>query len=158
MKLKSACAVLALSMFSGLLVATTPGSALASGEDFQIFQADCSGFDSESYTYQRGAVCTVNLLQSSCISDVSVAPRGFSAQVMKLRGRRWVPVTRLTHYAACDSMEAPRNRSMTFRATSSGVYSVLLDAIGDRKPAFRASVLAVSLSPDTLSFAINVRP
>ena len=149
-------AVLFLTLF---FCGLRPAPAFAGGEDMETFQADCSGFDPSTSTYRRGGTCTVDLLSGSCIhNSSSTRVRGFVAQVQKLQGRRWVGVTRATAYSVCEAeSENGVNRKMSFRAKTSGTYRVILDGVGDRRPAFVSTVLAVNTSSDLKTFYIKVR-
>lgn len=141
----------------GFFLHTSP--AYAGGEDYETFQADCNHYDLNTNTYARNSTCTVDLLHGPCIgSGNNYNPRGYNAIVYRLQGRRWVPVTRSTHYDSCaEESENGVNRTMKFRVTKSGTYRVLLDEVGDHQPAFWASVLAVNMSDDASTFFINVR-
>ena len=149
--------ILTFSALVGFLSLSAP-SARAGGEDFETFQADCNGFNPVNNTYKRGAVCTVNLLHGTCMGDRYTAPGGYNAQVLKYQRRRWVPVTRLTHYSACEpESENGVNRKMQFRVSQTSFYKVRVDAVGDRKPAYWDTVLSVDSTPDLLGFTIRVK-
>ncbi len=145
---------------AALIVAAVASQSVAhaGGEDSQTFQADCSGYQPSSGTYAKNAACVVDLLNGQCIEDASIAPRGFRARVYRFNGKKWLPVSRLTRYAACaEESENGVNRKMRFRASRSGTYAVLLDAIGDGLPAYWGTVLAIGSAPDFQSFVVTVR-
>lgn len=159
MKIRTSGFLSLLLLLTGFFSVCAPAPAFAGGEDFQVFQADCNGYDENTGTYPRGTTCTVNLLHGVCLYDVTYGPGGFNAQVLKLKGRRWVAVTRVTHYAACDSTEFPKiNRNMSFKANSSEIYTIRVDGVRDGKPPFLGPVVAMSSFGDSMYFAINVRP
>jgi hypothetical protein len=98
-----------------------------------------------------------SLLNSKCIHNESYLSKGNNAYVAKRVGSKWQRVTEITNYASCaEESENGVNRKMKFKVKKRATFAIIVDAVGDGKPAYQETVLATGLSSNLKRFTIEI--